>query len=226
MPTRSTIAAALCAVVVGFFGYRSVVLEQRIDALRRQLGETPAAADPSSSKANVAVSGDQSVSQRARLGELEKGVTSLDAKLRTLRYASGGAPNLPENEMREEILSVVQRESSRVRDVQLDWSRERWQEARDQQLAAFARDYGLSSDQTATMQKGLAHEVDAMVEVLRRPTLFEEPERTVKDWQALRTVTDETAERTLTPAQLQAWNLVREFERKILYPWLPERQTK
>src|SRR5262249_48891173 len=97
----------------------------------------------------------------------------------------------------------------------------RWQETREQQLTSFAHQNKLTPTQTTELQKSLEHEVDAMVEVLRRPNLMEDPDSASSDWQALLDATDRDAEKVLTPEQLSNWNLARAFERRLLWPWLP-----
>jgi hypothetical protein len=39
-------------------------------------------------------------------------------------------------------------------------------------------------------------------------------------------VTDKAAKRVLNPAQLGAWNQGRAFERRLLWPWLPNNLNK
>ena len=120
------------------------------------------------------------------------------------------------------ILSVVERENSRIRDVQLEWHRARWLETRDQQLAAFATSMHLQPDQTTALRSVLEHELNEMVSVLKRPGLAEDPDQAAADWQAVLSKTDQRALGVLTPEQQQVWVQVRQFERNVLWPWLPK----
>jgi hypothetical protein len=221
MGLRIIIAAALAVALLGFLGFRIFDLEQRVAALSRQLeGSDQAATAATTDTGDAGVSG---LGYEARLAALEKRVDGIRATMRRLDKASGlptglGVGGQPVD---KEILSVVERENSRLRDVQLEWQRARWLESREASLAIFARHNNLTTEQNASLQQTLEHEVDAMVEVLRRPNLLEDPDQAANDWQALLEATDRTAGQVLTPAQAGQWYTARAFERRVLWPWLP-----
>jgi len=221
MPARSLIVAALCVVVLGVLAYRVVAIERRTEALREQL-EGPAPAAAAAPGASVTHTAGADASQAQRLKALEEGVAEARTTLSRIKFVMTEGVTMPNPRTEQEILAVVQREDARVRNAQLEWSHTRWQAAREAQLDQFALHNALSGQQTAELKKSLTREVDAMVDVLRRPGLFEDPEKTAVDWQALLDETDQTAARVLNPAQLDVWKQVREFERKLLWPWLPK----
>lgn len=221
MPARHLLSMVVCAVVFGVLGYRSMMLKRRVETLGRELGSGPSDAGTSEALSN-GTSVLAASTHRERLAKLEQGVSEVRSRLKAIDYAVRGAPTLPDPQHGKEILSVIQREKSRVLDVQLAWSRTHWQEAREEQLKRLGQDMGLSGQQVGQLRTTLTRELDAMVEVLRRPDLFEDPERTARDWQAILRSTDQTATDVLTPAQLQIWKQARAAERKLLWPWLPE----
>ena len=223
MQMRIFTAAAILVAVLGFLGFRIVDLEQRVAALSRQLdGSKSSDADHDGTDAGVS-----GVGYEPRLAALEKRVEGIKANMHSLEKAAGVGISLPPGPHADkQILSVIERENNRVRDVQLEWSRARWLDTRQEQLTSFASQNKLSTTQTAELQKTLEHEVDTMVEVLRRPNLMEDPDSASSDWQALLDATDQAAAKVLTPEQLSNWNLARAIERKLLWPWLPSNMNK
>ena len=227
MPARNVILAALCVLILGVLVYRVRDLERRSDALREQLeGLVPSEAAAPHEATHAAAGGESSRSHAQRLQALEEGIAAVRTKISRLKYVMSEGVTMPNPRTEQEILSVVQREDARVRNAQLEWSRTRWQAARESQLAQFALQNGLSDRQTAALKPSVTREVDAMVEVLRRPNVFSEPDTTARDWLALLDETDQTAMRVLTPAQRDVWNKTREFERKLLWPWLPDKPAR
>jgi hypothetical protein len=71
----------------------------------------------------------------------------------------------------------------------------------------------------------LEHEVDRMIDALKRPGIMDDPDQFAADWKALLAETDRGAERVLTPEQMLWWNQGRSFERQTLWPWLPKGAT-
>ena len=160
---------------------------------------------------------------------LEQRVASLEEKLRSLpkahgkTAASGPCENCAEGTSQEAaVLSIVARENSRIRDVQLEWHRARWGETRQQQLAVFAGQHKLRPEQTAELNRALEHELDAMVSILKRPDAAEDPDQAATDWQSVLKETESRVKTILTPEQEQAWMQGRVFERRVLWPWLPQ----
>jgi hypothetical protein len=211
------IAGAAALALFGFLGFRILDLEQRVDALSAQLGA------PAETQTQAASPGGTSMSAvpqgyEKRLAALEQRIKSLNAP------AQHAAPETPGNQRLhddEAILSVVERENARVRDVQLEWSRARWLEQREAQLTLFASWLKLEPKQVDALHKTLEREVNAMIDVLKRPHLLDEPDQVATDWQTVLDETDKQASEVLTPDQRVWWMQGRTTERKTLWPWLP-----
>jgi hypothetical protein len=215
-------AAALLVALLAYLGFRIIDLEQRVTALGQAIGTLPE--DAATNRSERRDAGTSNLSYGQRLAVLEKRLDGIQANVRSLEKATGTGAGSQHAD--KEILSVVERENSRLRDVQLEWHRSRWLETRETQLMIFARQYRLSGDQVTTLQKSLEQEVDSMVELLRRPTLLEDPDQAASDWQALLDQTDHAAQKVLAPEQMGAWNQARAFERQVLWPWLPNNPNK
>jgi hypothetical protein len=220
MRVGTFMSGAAAVAVIGFLAFRIVDLEQRVSALSAQLG-TPAEAPQEGARGR----GDAGIPPAAPTGYAER-LSALEKRVAALSDAQSAltkAPAQGREHQEEEILSVVQREGTRIRDVQLEWHRSRWLEGRAEQLNAFAKSKGLSPEQTAGLQGALQHEVDAMVDVLKRPELMEDPDQVASDWQAVLDDTDNQARKLLTPTQNIYWTQARVFERAVLWPWLPKK---
>ena len=183
MKLGTFIGCAAGTAVIGFLGFRIIDLEQRVALLVEQTG-TGVSADAVASSAAGPVTAGPPRGYEQRISALEKRVDAL-AKQVVDKHRPGVA-DLRAGAMPQEqtILSVVERENSRIRDVQLEWHRARWLETRDQQLAAFATSIHLQPDQTTALRSVLAHERNEMVSVLKRPGLAEAPDQAAADWQA------------------------------------------
>jgi hypothetical protein len=225
MSTRTFMAAAAAVALLGYLFFRIVDLETRVASLTQQLG-SPTAADAPVANTDTTDKTPSAPSPplgyQQRLTALEKDVASLKAAQQRVQTASGTGRAQDD----KDILSVVERENSRIRDVQLEWNKARWLENRDAQLVAFARQYGLTSDQTSGLQKALQQEVDRMVELMKRPGLMDDPDQAAADWQAMLDATDKSAQEVLSPSQVGPWNQARLFERRVFFPWLPSNLNK
>jgi hypothetical protein len=208
----AAVAVALCA----FLGYRVFRLEQRVDALNAQVGAArtvvggPGKPHPASDHEH-------------RLRMLEGETQALQDDLQSLEEATVHdevAPNSVEADRR--ILSVVTREQERIRDRQLEFHRARWLEWRQGALDNFAQKTGLSPEQTDQLHRLLAEEVDALVALLRRPDVGENPERAANDWLDRLELTDTGAHQILDATQSGAWDAARAVERQVFWPWLPQ----
>jgi hypothetical protein len=214
------LAAALA--LFGYMGYRVLSLEQRVEQLSRRLGEAPsggAAGAPS-----------QGSGYEQRIATLERDQRMLVDDLRTLEQATADpiAPRhipsaLDPGAGEQRILSLIGRQQTRVLDRQLEFHRTRWLEQRETALEEFATRFKLSPRQTDQLSELLVDEIDRLVEVMRRPDAAENPERVADEWRATLATTDSSAHRVLDPSQIPAWDTVRLLERRILWPWLPER---
>jgi hypothetical protein len=211
----------------GILGFWVSDLERRVATLSEQLGVphgTPSAGAQERTNATTSSPASGSQGYEQRLSAIERRLNSL---MSSTGPQTSAAPSLSGIDLQKEeaILSVVERENSRIRDVQLEWHRARWMEGREQQLAAFAAQLQLQPAQTAELHHALEHEVDAMVTLLKSPDLAENPDVGASDWQAMLTDTDERVKKVLTPEQQQIWTQARLFERRVLWPWLPKEAT-
>jgi hypothetical protein len=221
MRTGVFIGVALFVAVIGYLGFRILDLEQRVAALALQLDSAPAEPDPLSAPAG-GLTGTSKPGYEQRLLALEQRLSELKSQRRA---------EPPESFRRDEqtekgILSVVERENQRIRDVQLEFHRAHWVDQRNAALILFAQGQGLSADQTTELQKLLVDEIDSAVTLLRKGTMLEDPDQAAIDWQAMLDETDAKARNHLKPEQRAAWNEQRANERRFLWPWLPNNMNK
>jgi hypothetical protein len=226
MSKRTVLVIASAVLVTGYLFVRLLGLEQRAAALSRRVG-IPSAADASGSTESVHGGATPDFEQRLvalerELDALERHATAFDPASGTHAKDQAPASNVASAKISEAaILSVVERETARLRDVQLEWSRPRWLEAQRQTLDVFARQYGLSPEQSAGLSTALQREVDVMISQLRRTELAEDPDLAAQELSRLLEETDAHAQKLLNPSQLAAWQQGRAFARKVLFPWLP-----
>lgn len=219
-------AGAAVLTVVGFLGFRILDLEQRVATLSEQLGTPPGATEPAADgHPQAAAAAGMPKGFEQRLAALEKRVEGLSSAINTRRTQEAVTATSLTVPKEEAILSVVERENSRIREVQLEWHRSRWLESRQQALTVFASQQDLQPAQTSELNRALESEIDRMVELLKRPGISEDPDQVAADWQAALDATDQRAGRVLTSEQRQVWSQVRLFERRVLWPWLPPTQT-
>ena len=223
MPRQAVIAGSLGLVFFGALGYRIIELEAQIDELARALDGSKVVAehDNVTTPTTQTASG---LSHQQRLVAVERQLSALRAGVYRISLAMQPNSGPPDPETVDDIVNVVEVEHSRRRHTHLEWERPRWLDAREAQLVSFAHNHKLSTDQVNELERGLTREVDAMMEVLQRPDLYEDPERTARDWEDLLAETDRIAGRVLSREQLTTWTQVRLFERKVLWPWLPEKR--
>jgi hypothetical protein len=219
---RTAIVLALALVLSSlYFGYRITRLEQRLEALDTQLGAPEIAAAPAAG----AQANKPAPAYAQRLAALEQDVHALRDDLRTLEQAVNGPVAAPTPGDEQQILSIMGREQSRVRDRQLDFHRSRWVKWREAAIESFAARNNVSPAQADQLRRLLTDEVDQMVDILRRPDAADDPEKASADWMRMLERTDDAAHRVLDPAQRAPWDLERAVERRALWPWLPERDS-
>lgn len=197
-----------------YLGYRVLSLETRVASLAKELGvsaRTPAAG---------AQSAVPEESQKSRLAAMDHELKSLRDDLRTLEEATGNVPTI-ETGADQRILSVVDREQTRLRDRQLEFHRSRWLKLREESLELFAEKHGLSQRQVDQLYEILVDEVDRMTELMRGKDMQEDPEKSSSELLALLEQTDRSAYRILAPSQVEPWDTARIIERRVLWPWLP-----
>jgi len=209
-------------ITLGFLGFRVQALGQRVAALTALTGNRSEDVDAAPRSRPGAGQDAQLASCEQRLAGLEKRVDALRNDVRLHASASSSGASVPAVRKEEAILSVVAREQDRIRDVQVEWHKPRLRMGREKQLAEFAEQNGLRPAQTAELRTTLQDEIDAMVKVWQRPDFAEDPDQVAADWLKLLAETDKRAARALTPEQQQAWTQARLFERRLLWPWLPE----
>jgi hypothetical protein len=215
------IAAALALAVSGLLGFRVLNLEQRVQRLAQAADSQRTGGDSmeTNERAPRADSGGAVEPYAAQVQALQKRVAALEQQAAKVAPTGTGA-RLPIHDEKA-VLSIVERENSRVRDVQLEWHHARWVEARAQQVNAFAAQHKLNTAQTSELQRALELEADAMVSVLKDPSMATDPDQSASDWKALLDRTDASAKRVLTPEQFVVWSQSRSMERRVLWPWLP-----
>lgn len=218
---RTAIVLALALVLSSlYFGYRITRLEQRLEALDSQLGAPEIASAPA-----AGASTKPAPAHAQRLAALEQDVHALRDDLRTLEQAVNAPVAAPTPGDEQQILSIMGREQSRVRDRQLEFHRSRWVKWREAAIESFAARNNVSPVQADELRKLLTDEVDQMVEILRRPDAADNPEKASADWMAMLQRTDDAAHHVLEPEQRGPWDLERSVERHALWPWLPEPQS-
>jgi hypothetical protein len=217
------LVGAALLVAFGLLGFRIIDLEQRVAGLDKELRdrESQGPSDAPSQPSERTISNVAPKAYETQIRTLEARVAALESGRPELPVPSG---NLGADRLRQEqsILSVMERENSRIRDVQLEWHKGRWIETRKQQLAAFAYAQNLEPAQTAELYQSMESELDGLVEVMKRPNFAEEPDQIASDWLKVLSQTDHRAHEVLNPAQYQTWLQVRVFERRVLWPWLPD----
>jgi hypothetical protein len=218
-------AMALLVALSSYLAYRVIALEHRVDALGGRLGAP--APDNAGNTGTAGAASQKSQDHAKRIEALEQQALSLREDLQSLEAATADFPDpgavADPASGEQRILSVIGREQSRIRDRQLQFHRERWLEWRRSALDNFAQAVRLSPAQTDDVQRLLSDEVDALVDILRRPDAAENPERAANDWLDTLEATDRAAERFLTPEQADQWTTARTVERRVFWPWLPHR---
>jgi hypothetical protein len=216
-------AVPIAAVVLAvFLGYREWMLERRVEALTRELGSTgadPTDIPPAAPERTVAGAAPSSDTLAKRLSALEAGLASVRADLRSLEKATSDLPQVVTD---QQILSVMKDHGAKVMEKQLKYHRERWLEQRELALNDFSRRFNLSQRQSDQIWSLLSSEADKMVDILRNPESFEDPERAAKVWKQLLHDTDAGVHQVLDPQAAVAWDQARFIERKLLWPWLPD----
>lgn len=214
-------ASAGVLFAFGAVGFRTFDLEQRIAHLAGRLERLEARAAPPHPPNLARNEGVLARDYEARLSSIEHRVSVVESLKQGLSMPSHA---IGEDRLKQEqaILSVVERENSRIREVQLEWHKARWLETRKQQLAAFAYSQKLDAGQTTNLYEAIESELNNLAEVMKRPAFVEEPDQAAADWLNVLAETDHRAQSILTPAQYQVWAQGRVFERKVLWPWLPD----
>ncbi len=216
----TVLASAGVLFAFGVVGFRLIDLEQRLAALTAHTdGQEPESKHPEPPTA-ASVTPLLAKDNEARLRAIELRIATLE----NLRLEMPMPSGVGEDRLKQEqaILSVVERENSRIREVQLEWHKARWLETRKQQLAAFAYSQQLQPAQTTHIYDALERELDGLAEVMKRPTFAEDPDQVASDWLKVLGQTDQQAQEVLSPVQYQTWVQGRLFERRILWPWLPD----
>lgn len=221
---RSYVVVVLAALgLAGYLGYRQWTLERRLDELSRQLGaaqsgDTVSAQAPPPSAQAVAPAVPTSYAERIRA--LETGLASARADIRSLEKATADLPEKGATD--QQILSVMKEQGAKVMEKQLNYHRDRWLDQREVALNSFVKRFDLNPQQSDRLWGLLSVEIDKMIEILKKPESFEDPERAANEWKQMLLDTDSAAHRVLDPQKAFAWDQQRLIERKTLWPWLPD----
>jgi hypothetical protein len=223
---RSYVVVALIAALglAGYLGYRQVVLERRVNELSRELGAAQSGGDTVQAQAPKDSGGDrpsavaQSYADRVRA--LEVTVAQLRADFRSLEKATADMPEQGASD--QQILNVMKEQGAKAVEKQLSYHRERWLDQRELALNSFAQRFNLNRAQQDQLWGLLSSEIDHMVDLLKKPESYEDPERYANEWKTMLLETDAAAHRVLDRDKSIAWDQQRALERKILWPWLPE----
>lgn len=216
------VVIAAFVVVTAFLGYRVYTLDNKVDALTRQLGATtPVAAEPQKdSKIQAAAPPSTGRSHEQRIHALELALASLRADFRSLERATEDMPEKGATD--QQILSVMKEQGAKVMEKHLRYHRDKWLDQRETALNSFVKRFDLDPKQNDYLWGLLSGEIDKMIEILRKPESFEDPERAAAEWKQMLLDTDSAAHKVLEPAKAVAWDQQRFWERKFLWPWLPE----
>jgi hypothetical protein len=224
MKLRTFMLGAAALVVFGWLGFRVVDLERRVAHLSEQLGSpTPSEAPTAANAEHVTVVSAAPQGYEQRLHALEDRLDKLASAQSSLARMTGKDGHA---EADNQILSVIEREGNRIRDVQIEYHRPRWIEARGAQLESFAKATHMTTQQTQILKGVLEQEIDDLITVLKKPDLMEDPDGASAAWQSALDKTNETAHTLLTPPQAALWDQARQFERQLLWPWLPPKSDK
>ena len=218
----TTIVVSIAVVLVVVLGLvmRILNLERSVVELTRRIGAVPDSrahqdARDSASPVNAGL--------ERRITRLEARVANL-AALPVMSARTTTHVNARAQHSNEEILSVVKAEAGRLREQQLEFWRSRWLETRKAQVAAFAQQNGLSTEQATGLTQVLEREIDGMVALLDRVDAEDDPDAVSEDWTRLLQQTDHDAAGLLIGMQVFRWYQARMFERQLLWPWLPSSQ--
>jgi hypothetical protein len=221
---RSYVVVVLAALgLAGYFGYRQWTLERRLDELSHQLGaaqsgDTVSAQAPAPSEHAVPPAAPSSYAERIRA--LETGLASARADIRSLEKATADLPEKGATD--QQILSVMKEQGAKVMEKQLSYHRDRWLDQRELALNSFVKRFDLNQQQSDQLWGLLSGEIDKMIDLLKKPESFEDPERAANAWKQMLLDTDSAAHKVLDPQKAVAWDQQRLIERKTLWPWLPE----
>ena len=225
-PMRSYVVPIAAVALAVFLGYRQWTLEARVAELSRQLGAVSEAADTphdgtASADAAAAAASRTATSHAERLRNVETALASVRADIRSLEKATGDMPQ-DKAVTDQQILSVMKEQGTKVMENQLKFHRERWLDQREEALGTFAKRFELNPQQSDQLWGLLSSEIDKMVEILRNPEAYENPEEAAKAWKKILLDTDSAAHKVLEPNKAIAWDQTRFLERKLLWPWLPD----
>jgi hypothetical protein len=223
---RSYVVVVLAALALaGFLGYRQWILERRVDELARQLGaaqsgDTVAAQAPDNDSNAPAIPPAAPPSYAERMQALEKALASVRADVRSLERATEDLPDKGASD--QQILNVMKAQGAKTMEKQLNYHRDRWLEQREAVLNAFVQRNNLSQAQSDQLWGLLSGEIDKMIDILKNPESFEDPERAATAWRDMLLATDSAAHKVLDRNAAIAWDQQRQVERKFLWPWLPD----
>lgn len=203
--------------------YRTTELEarvQRLEGASASSGQGAMTRPTSTPGGGSAVSADSEgsgdlsavVREGDELAALRKDIAGLRSDVDALREAAKP----------DQILDVVHEEEVRLRNLHIDFHRERWLEMREDMLDELATEANFTDYQRQRVGDFMNTEVDRIAELAREPGIFEDPERLANDVMQILDQTEDEVRRVLSQQQRAIWERRRKLEREVVYPWLPK----
>lgn len=223
---NNKIVSVLFFVLLAFLGaFRIADLEARLAALTatvERLERNAVAADGTAGRrlsaekasdagisASVAALGSRQAAP-VEMARMQREIDGLRAQVQT-----GRTPD-------ERIIDVVDRKREAVFAKHLDFHRERWVEGRAGALDLFSKAAKLTNRQQEQLDELLTDEIDRVMELLRDPSIRDEPGRLAEAWDEEFNETDAQVRSFLVPFQRERWEQARAYERAKFFPWLPK----
>lgn len=210
-----------------FLEYQVLSLNNKVDTVHR-IVQGLSAVEGTGKKGN---SSDNSV----KLSTLEEEVTRLTAQIDRIRIqlANGstetvapdeGAPATqePPKVFSDKVLTVINSEVQRIRDIQLKRNRDALVRYRKAAVREFAIKQGLTAGQESAIQTILEDEVDKMVEILRDVNWEDAPPNFMAEWTAMLAQTNDKVQDILNADQMSIFLYLRHLEQQAMQSWLPK----
>jgi hypothetical protein len=213
----------------GFLEYQVLSLSNRVDTVHR-IVQGLSVAEGVGKNRN---SSDNSVELSTLEEELKRLTAQVD-RIR-IRLADGSDTELasdtasledPENRklFSEKVLSVINSEVQRIRDIQLKRNRDSLVKYRKAAVREFAIKQGLTAGQESALQTILEDEVDKMVEILRDVNWENAPPTFMAEWTAMLAQTNDKIQDILNADQMSMYLYLRHLELQAMQGWLPKTQ--
>lgn len=131
--------------------------------------------------------------------------------------------NAPQGEVfSHKVLSVIETEVERVKDLQLKRNRDALIKYRKAAVREFAIKQGLTAGQESAIQTILEDEVDKMVELLADVNWENAQPAFAAEWAAMLAQTNDKVQDILNADQMSIFLYLRHLEQSAMQPWLPK----